>query len=200
MPHIDYYFTTLSPWSYLAGLRMEDIARRHGASVTYKPVDIGQVFARTGGTLPKDRHPSRMAYRAQELPRWAAHLGMPLNLQPAHWPTNGAPAAYAIIAAQAAGGGDLAGLVHGVTRAVWAEDRNIAEDAVIRDLLSAHGFDPALADKGLFTGAETYARNTEDAVAAGAFGSPFYITDDGARFWGQDRLDFLDRHLAARAA
>jgi 2-hydroxychromene-2-carboxylate isomerase len=200
MPHIDYYFTTLSPWSYLAGQRMEDIARRHGASVTYKPVDIGQVFARTGGTLPKDRHPSRMAYRAQELPRWAAHLGMPFNLHPAHWPTNGAPAAYAIIAAQAAGGGDLAGLVHAITRAVWAEDKNIAEDAVIREALSANGFDPSLADKGLFTGAETYARNTEDAVAAGAFGSPFYITDDGEKFWGQDRLDFLDRHLAARKA
>jgi 2-hydroxychromene-2-carboxylate isomerase len=85
-------------------------------------------------------------------------------------------------------------------RAVWAEEKNIAEDAVIRDLLSANGFDPSLADKGLFTGAETYARNTEDAVAAGAFGSPFYITDDGAKFWGQDRLDFLDRHLAARKA
>lgn len=198
MPHIDYYFTTLSPWSYLAGQRMEGIARRHGATITYKPVDIGQVFARTGGTALPDRAQARKDYRLQELPRWASYLGMPLTLHPAHFPTNPAPASYAIIAAQNAGGGDLAGLVHGVTRAVWAEDRNIAEDAVIRDLLSAHGFDPALADKGLFAGAETYARNTEDAVAAGAFGSPFYITDDGAKFWGQDRLDFLDRHLAAR--
>lgn len=200
MAHIDYYFTTLSPWAYLAGLRLEEIAARQGASITYKPVDIGQVFSRTGGTLPKDRHPSRMDYRAQELPRWAAHLGMALNLHPAHWPTNGAPAAYAIIAAQNTGGGNLAGLVHGVFRAVWAEEKNIAEDAVIRDLLSANGFDPALADKGLFTGAETYARNTEEAIAAGVFGAPFYITDDGAKFWGQDRLEFLDRHLAARKA
>lgn len=200
MPHIDYYFTTLSPWVYLAGQRMEAIARRHGASVTYKPVDIGQVFARTGGQNLADRAQARKDYRLQELPRWAAYLGLPFNLHPAHWPTNGAPAGYAIIAAQAAGGGDLAGLVHGVTRAVWAEEKNIAEDAVIRDLLSANGFDPALADKGLFTGAETYARNTEDAVAAGAFGSPFYITDDGAKFWGQDRLDFLDRHLVGRKA
>lgn len=199
MPHIDYYFTTLSPWAYLAGLRLEQIATRHGATITYRPMDIAQVFTRTGGTLPKDRHPSRMAYRAQELPRWAAHLGLALNLNPAHWPTNPAPSSYAIIAAQNAGGGDLGGLVHATFRAVWAEERNIAEDEVIRALLATHGFDPALADKGLFTGAETYARNTEDAIAAGVFGAPFYITDDGARFWGQDRLDFLDRHLAAGA-
>jgi 2-hydroxychromene-2-carboxylate isomerase len=195
MAQIDYYFTVLSPWAYLAGQRLEEIAARHGAKITYKPIDIGQVFARTGGTLPKDRHPSRMDYRAQELPRWAKRLGMPLNLKPAHWPTNGAPASYAIIAAQKAGG-DIGALVHATMRAVWAEDRNIAEDDVIRDLLANHGFDPGLAMSGLLTGAEAYARNTEDAVLAGAFGSPFYIVDDGAKFWGQDRLDFLEEHLA----
>ncbi|MFN3294612.1 MAG: 2-hydroxychromene-2-carboxylate isomerase [Gemmobacter sp.] len=200
MPHIDYYFTTLSPWAYLAGQRLEEIARRHGATIAYRPVDIAQVFARTGGKMLAERPQARKDYRLQELTRWSAFLGMPLNLSPAHWPVNPAPSSYAIIAAQKAGGGDLGGLVHGVMRAVWAENRNIAEDETIRDLLSAHGFDPALADKGLFAGAEAYERNTEDAVAAGAFGSPFYITDDGARFWGQDRLDFLDRHLAGRAA
>lgn len=199
MPHIDYYFTTLSPWAYLAGLRLEASAARHGATITYRPLDIAQVFARTGGKMLSERPQARKDYRLQELPRWAAYLGMPLTIHPAHWPTNGAPSAYAIIAAQAAGGGDIGGLVHGVLRATWAEERDIADDAVIRDLLRAHGFDPRLADTGLFTGAETYARNTEDAVAAGVFGSPFYITDDGAKFWGQDRLDFLDRHLAGRA-
>jgi 2-hydroxychromene-2-carboxylate isomerase len=53
-----------------------------------------------------------------------------------------------------------------------------------------------LADNGLFTASETYERNLEDAVNAGAFGAPFYITDGDERFWGQDRLDDLDAHLA----
>lgn len=198
MPTIDYYFGTISPWAYLAGDRLERIADRHGATITYKPLDILQLFDRTGGVRPADRHPSRMEYRAQELPRWAEHLGMALNVRPAFWPVNMAPSSYAIIAAQQAGGGDLGGLVQGVLRAVWAEDRDISDDAVIRDILGAHGFDPALADKGLFIGAETYGRNLEHAVEAGAFGSPFYIVrETGQRFWGQDRLDFLDRHLSA---
>lgn len=199
MPQIDYYFTTLSPWAYLAGTRLEAIAARHGASITYRPMDIGQVFARTGGKPLSERPPARQAYRLQELARWSAHLGLPLNLQPAYFPTNAAPSSYAIIAAQNAGGGDLGGLVHGVLRAVWAENRNIAEDEVIRDLLGSHGFDPALADKGLFTGAETYGRNTEQAVQTGVFGAPFYIVGE-EKFWGQDRLEFLDRHLAALRA
>jgi 2-hydroxychromene-2-carboxylate isomerase len=198
MANIDYYFGTISPFAYLAGDRLERIAARHGAAITYKPLDILQLFDRTGGVRPADRHPSRMDYRAQELPRWADHLSLPLNLKPAFWPANMAPSSYAIIAAQGAGGGDTGGLVQGFLRAVWAEDRDISDDTVIRDILSAHGFDPALADRGLFVGAETYGRNLEQAVEAGIFGSPFYVVrESGQKFWGQDRLDFLDRHLAS---
>lgn len=128
MPQIDYYFATLSPYCYLAGLRLEDVAQKHGATIHYKPFDIISAFGRTGGTLPKDRHTSRMEYRAQELPRQAKKVGLPFNLKPAHWPTNGAPAAYAFIAAQNAGGGDLGKLAHVITRSVWADEKDIAQD------------------------------------------------------------------------
>lgn len=197
MPHIDYFFATLSPYTYLAGQRLEEVAARHNATITYKPFDIMAAFSRTGGTMPKDRHPARIEYRAQELPRQARKLGMAFNLTPAHWPTNGAPAAYAFIAAQNAGGGDLGALAHAITRAVWAEEKDIAEDSVVRDCLTSAGFDPALADSGLLVGAETYAANLEEAVERGVFGAPFYIVD-GERFWGQDRLEELDLHLAGK--
>lgn len=196
MAGIDYYFGTISPFAYLAGNRLERIAEQHGATITYKPLDLLQLFDRTGGVRPANRHPSRMEYRGQELPRWADHLGMTLNLKPAFWPVNMAPSSYAIIAAQGAGGGDPGALVQGFLRAVWAEDRDISDDGVIRDILRVHGFDPALADTGLFIGAETYGRNLEQAVEAGVFGSPFYVVPEtGQAFWGQDRLEFLDRHL-----
>ena len=198
MTQIDYYFSTQSPFTYLAGTRLEEIAARAGAGISYKPVDILALFTRTGGQSPKDRHPSRQEYRLQELRRQAAKLAMPITLRPAFFPVNTAPSSYAIIAAQAQGGGDLGALVHGFTRAVWTEDRDIADDAVIRDVLSHAGFDPKLADSGLLLGAETYMRNLEDAVARGVFGAPFYICDDGEKFWGQDRLEDLDLHLQGR--
>ncbi|WP_439521533.1 2-hydroxychromene-2-carboxylate isomerase [Marivita sp.] len=198
MAHIDYFFSTLSPYAYLAGSRMEDVAAKHGATVTYKPVDITTLFGRTGGTPPKDRHPSRQELRAQELTRQSKKLGMPLNLRPAFWPTNGAPSSYAIIAAQNAGGGDLGRLVSGFLRAVWVEDKDISQDDVVRAGLADAGFDPALADSGLLSGAETYAANLEEAASRGVFGAPFYITDTDQRFWGQDRIEDLDLHLAGK--
>ena len=197
MAHIDYFFATLSPYAYLAGNRLEEIAAKHGATITYKPFDLFSGFGLTGGQPPKDRHPSRQEYRAMELTRQAKKLGMPFKLQPAFWPTNGAPSSYAIIAAQAEGG-DVGKLCQLIMHAVWAEDRDIAQDDVVRDCLAKAGFDPALADKGLLQGADTFARNLEEAVERGVFGAPFYIVDDGQKFWGQDRLEDLDLHLAGR--
>ena len=193
MAAIDYYLSPISPWAYLAGERLESIAEKHGATVTYRPLDIMALFDRTGGTRPESRHPARLAYRGQELPRWAEHLGMPLRMDVTL--TNPAPASYAIIAAQAQGG-DVGGLVRRLLEARFVDGRDIAEDNVIRGALEASGLDPALADSGLFVGAETYGRNLERAVEAGVFGVPFYhVLDSDQRFWGQDRLDFLDRHL-----
>lgn len=191
---IDYYFSPLSPWCYLAGTRLEDLAGRHGVEVRYIPVDPSALFARTGGKMLAERHPSRQDYRLQDLRRTAARENLPLTLHPAHFPTNPAPASYAIIAAAKAGG-DVGGLVQSFLRACWAEERNIAEDEVIRDLLARHGFDPGLADKGLWTGAEVYERNLEQAVNAGVFGFPFYIVGE-EKFWGQDRLADLEQYLS----
>lgn len=196
MAQIDYFFTTVSPFVYLAGLRLSEIAARHGAQIIYRPVDAVGVFSRTGGQPLAQRHESRRAYRQQDLRRQAAKLGLPMNLAPAFFPTNPAPSAYAIIAA-ARTGADVGNLVHAFARACWAEERNIAEDEVVKAILADNGFDPKLADSGLLVGAETYAANLEEAVARGVFGMPFYIVGE-ERFWGQDRLDDLDLYLAGK--
>lgn len=197
MARIDYFFATVSPFTYLAGQRLEEIAARHGADIAYRPVDPAALFARTGGLPLAQRHESRKAYRLQEMRRQAAKQGMKINLQPMFWPVNPAPSAYAIIAAQAAGGGDLGALCHGLARACWAENRDISDDEVIRDQLAKAGFDPGVADRGMLAAAEGYAANLEEAVSRGVFGMPFYLVGEEA-FWGQDRLDDLDLHLAGK--
>lgn len=196
MTQIDYFFATMSPFCYLAGTRLEEIAARHGATIAYKPIPVMALMPRMGGQVLAERHESRRAYRLQELRRLPAKLGMPLNLQPAFFPANAAPSCYAIIAA-AATGEPVGALVHAFCRAVWAEDRDISDDAVVKDILSANGFDPKLADSGMLIGAETYASNLGEAVARGVFGVPFYMVGEEA-FWGQDRLEDLDLHLAGK--
>jgi 2-hydroxychromene-2-carboxylate isomerase len=198
MPGIDFYFSTISPYTWLALPRFAALVAEHGLEVTWKPLDIVALYGRTGGTLPGERHPSRQAYRLADLARQAKRAGMAINVEPAFFPTNPAPASYAIIAAQQAGGGDMAVLVRAILDACWAEEKNIAEDAVIKAALAAAGFDPGLADSGLFTGAEIYGRTLEQAVQAGVFGAPSFVSEDGALFWGQDRLDDLADHLAGR--
>lgn len=194
MAHIDYYMFTLSPFTYLAGDGLEKIAAKHDARINYKPFHLMQVFERTGGTAPKDRHISRQEYRAQELPRIAKHNGMEITLKPAFWPTNPAPSCYAIIAAQAAGGGDIGGLCQSILRACWVEDKDIADDAVVKAALVANGFDASLTESGMLQGAEEFARNTEHAVMANVFGAPTYVVGDQV-FFGQDRLAYLEAYL-----
>jgi 2-hydroxychromene-2-carboxylate isomerase len=191
---IDYYLFPLSPFSYLAGLELEAIAARQGAAIAYKPVQLPRILAEVGTPQVQDRHPSKQRYRLQDLARLARAKGMAINLRPRHWPTNPMPASAAIVTAQ--GAGDVGALVHGFLRAVWAEERDIAEDETVRAVLAAAGFDPGLADRGLLTAVETVERNTEEALRRGVFGVPSYVVGDEV-FWGQDRLPLLEAHLAA---
>ena len=104
------------------------------------------------------------------------------------------PASSAIIAAQNAGGGNIGGLVQSLLAACFAQERDIANDDVIRDCLQANGFDPDLSNSGLLGGVQIYESNTEEALKRGVFGSPTYIVNDQI-FWGQDRLSYLDDYL-----
>ena len=192
---IDYYLSLVSPWTYLGSGRLAEIAQRHRAEVRVMPMNLGEVFPRTGGLpLPK-RAPERQAYRLAELKRWSAHLGVPINLQPAYFPAPEITAACMVIAAGEGGGQPLA-LAQAFGRAVWEQERNIAEvgtcEAIAEETghhavdLLAKALDPAVRQR--------YAEQTEAAVARGVFGAPSYIYNDEL-FWGQDRLDFLDRAL-----
>jgi 2-hydroxychromene-2-carboxylate isomerase len=195
LPHIDYFVSPISTFAYLAGNRLEEVAAKHNATITYKLFDIVGTFAQTGGVMPAQRSPGRQEYRRQEMARISKRVGMPFNLAAGFTPPNPAPASYAIIAAQNAGGGDLGGLMQAILKACFNQQKDIADDTVIKAALGDHGFDPALAESGLMAGAETYVRNTEEAVRRGVFGAPFYFVGE-EMFWGQDRLDFLDEYLA----
>ena len=172
MTDIDYYVFPLSPYCYLAGVKLEAMAEKYNARVVYKPVLLMELFDETGGVRPAKRHPSRMAYRGQELARWAEHTGLPLNLKPAYWPTDAGMACRAIVAAQSDGSGDTGAFVHALLRAVWAEEKDIAEEAVVREALVASGFSGDLVNAE--GSADVLVANTAEAVTRGVFGVPFY--------------------------
>lgn len=193
MASIDYYFSVLSPFTYLAGTRLEEIASRRGATINYRPMDILKLFAETGGVPVPKRHWSRQEYRLQELRRGAAAAGLALNLKPAHWPTDQGPASAAIMVA-ADRGADAGRLAQAFLGAVWAEEKDVAAPEVVAEKLALVGIDATEAATDLADALPRLTDNTDLALEAGVFGAPFYVVE-GERFWGADRLDALDRHL-----
>jgi carboxymethylenebutenolidase len=194
---IDYYFAPQSPWSYLGHQRFWDIARAHGATVRVKPVDLGgKVFPVSGGLPLAKRAPQRQAYRLLELKRFSEWLQAPLNLQPRFFPVSSDDAAKLIIAADLKDGTEAAmRLALGVMRAVWAEELNIADEATLAALLAEANLPAArLEDAHSQAAHERYEAHTQEAIDAGVFGAPSYVIE-GEIFWGQDRLDFVERRL-----
>ena len=192
---IECFYVLSSPWAYFGGPRLQDIVRRNKARLVLRPYEWLVVTEQTGGISLRTRPQARQDYHALELARWRDYLGMPLNLTPKFYPTDNRAAARMVIAAQARGL-DAMLLSHALLRALWVEDRDIRDAAARIAVANACGFDGS-ALQAAEDAPETLAAfnaNSADAVARGVFGSPTYLFR-GERFWGQDRLDFLDRAL-----
>ena len=199
---LDCYYSLSSPWAYFAGPRLQDIVRRHHVKLVLKPYDFQAVVTQTGGIPIRTRPAPRRTYHAEELARWRDYLGMPLVVEPRHYPqsTPNNPdwnkyAGWMVIAAQQQGL-DAFVLSHALLRALWAEERDTSLAQVRIAVADENGFDGAALhalEQAPATLAQ-YQEFNEEALRLGVFGAPTFVLA-GERFWGQDRLDFVDRKL-----
>ena len=195
---IDYYDSMSSPWTYLGHLRFVSLAHRFGLTIRHKPMDLLKVWSVSGGLPLKQRAQQRQAYRHQELRRWRELLQVPCNLEPAHHPVADRRACYMVIAAMRQGL-DWSVLSHAILRAVWVEDRDIADHATLATIANEQRMDgkaslAATEDEAVKA---EYQSNTEEAIGLGVFGAPTYVFD-GELFWGQDRLQMLEWRLTQK--
>ncbi|GLK72272.1 2-hydroxychromene-2-carboxylate isomerase [Ancylobacter dichloromethanicus] len=196
---IDYYFSVVSPWAFIGHAPFLDLARRHGARVNCRPVLLGELFSETGGLPLSRRHPARQRYRMLELKRWREARGIEFNVNPAHWPFDPRPGDRLLIAAQI-GGHDVAPLAGRLMSGVWQREENLADPATLAAVLVELGLPATLLEAAADDRtAIIYQANHDDAVAADVFGSPAYVLD-GEVFWGQDRIELLDRALSSGRA
>ena len=195
---LDYYFAPQSPWMYLGHARLSELLHRTNTEVRVRPVDFGHIFSVSGGLPLPQRAPQRQAYRLVELRRFSEALGVPLNPQPRHFPLPGDPSALLITAVAAHDGAAAAMRLTGaIGQAIWAQERNMADATELAAVLSECGLDAQrLAQAQDADNKALYAQHTREAVDAGVFGAPSYVVH-GEIFWGQDRLDFVERRLAA---
>ena len=201
MIEVSCFYSLSSPWAYFAGPKQQDIVRRHQIKLVLKPYDFQEVAPRTGGVPLRTRPEPRRSYHALELDRWRKHLGMPLQLTPKHYPADGQPPGWnkppgwMVIAAQERGL-DAQRLSHALLRALWAEERNTSDRKVRIAVADENGMPGAVlaAAEESAPVQKRYREYSDEAERLGVFGAPTYVLKD-ERFWGQDRLDFLDRAL-----
>jgi 2-hydroxychromene-2-carboxylate isomerase len=200
MQTLDYFFTLMSPFSYLGHEPFLALAAKYGAAVRFRPLKVMELFAATGGVPLAKRAPARQQYRLIELQRWRELRAQPLNLAPKHFPTN-PERADRVVVAIARSSADPARYMVAMFRALWAEDRDIADENTIADVLRRTGYDAErlLREASADDIARVLHDNTAEAIALNLPGVPGYVRA-GEPFWGQDRLDLLERAVASGRA
>jgi 2-hydroxychromene-2-carboxylate isomerase len=193
---VQYWFSTASPWAWLGSARFAELVRAEELSVEVLPIDLSEVFAATGGTPFQRRSAARQSYRQLELARWSRRLGTPINPEPPFYPVDRGPSSRLLIAGRKAGLNVLP-LSHAVLRAIWQENRDIADWAELLAIANGMGFDGASLIEAAQRSEvhEQYLADTGRAVAEQVFGSPTYVVE-GERFWGQDRLEMLAERVS----
>ncbi len=191
------FYGISSPWAYFGAQRAAQIAREAGAALVLRPI---RVIEANGGIPLRQRPQARQDYHRIELERWRDHLGIALNPQPRFYPCRTIElAAQAVIAAQQAGL-DAVAFSFAIQRALWAEDRDIADldtlRAVARQTLGDDGA-ALVRDPPTPAVQQEWLANLEEARRIGIFGTPTYVVGSEL-FWGQDRLDFVARALAEK--
>ena len=193
---IEYFYGIPSPFAYLGLARLQSLAKKYNVEIVEKPCDlVGGIFTKTGGLPVPQRSPQRQRFRLDELKRWSEFLNIKINLKPKFFPPKDShlPSKYTIAA-------NLLGvkIVFGfeLLKQVWSEERDISDEKNIENVSNLFNLnfkklsDLAKSDQV----SKIYQNNTEEAVAKHVFGSPTYIYNNEL-FFGQDRLDFLERAL-----
>jgi 2-hydroxychromene-2-carboxylate isomerase len=192
---VEFYFDVGSPTAYLAHKRLQQLRAQYGLELRYMPMLLGGVFKASGNTSPI-AIPAKGKYMLeQDLPRFAARYGVPLSFNP-HFPINTLNLMRAAIAAQQLGCVDA--YLDRVFDAIWVEKKNMGDATVVEQVLADAGLDAGALmarSQDPAVKAELVA-NTEAAVARGVFGAPTLFMD-GAMYFGQDRLDFIEEALQA---
>jgi 2-hydroxychromene-2-carboxylate isomerase len=194
---IQFWFDFISPFGYLASLRIDALAARHGREVDWRPLLVGVTVLKVMGLPPVPQTPLKGPYALRQLARHARRAGVTLARDASVPPMNPLPAARAFAWLRAHARAHAKDAARAIYAATWAEGRPMDEPAALRAVLLQAGVPPALADAALSDpeAAILLRAEVDAAVAAGAFGSPFVIAD-GEPFFGVDNLELLDEWLA----
>ena len=191
--NISYYYTLMSPWAYLGSRRFYKLKEKYNFNIIHYPLDIIKLFSLSGGEPLAKRADQRKAYRLMELRRWKEILKIPINPQPKHFPPSDVSVASCMILALD-NEKDQNKLAHKLLEFVWVEEKDIGDISTLKEACSKCNieFNELIRSQKNFV--EKYHSLAIHASKKNVFGSPSYVLDEEI-FWGQDRLDMLEKAL-----
>ena len=196
MIQVDYFMSHGSPWTFLGHKRLGEIIKKYKVKLNMFPVNYGEIFPISGG-LPVSKRPvQRQKIRLQELKRWSKFLDINLIPQPTSFPSKSMLPSLLIIASQIMKTNKDFELAHNIMNALWVEDLDIDDENVLFSILNKMDFssEEILSLAKSEECSNIMQKFTKIAIEKNVFGAPTFIIDDQI-YWGQDRLNFVDRHL-----
>ena len=196
MIKVDYFMSHGSPWTFLGHNRINNIVKKFNVQLNMYPVNYGEIFPISGG-LPVSKRPlQRQKIRLQELKRWAEFLNIDLIPEPKFFPSKSLLPSLLIIAAKIKKTNKDFELASSIMNALWVKELNIDEENTLKNIMDNLELD----SEDLLSFAKSqecesiFKEYTKIAIEKNVFGAPTFIIDDQI-YWGQDRLDFIERHL-----
>jgi 2-hydroxychromene-2-carboxylate isomerase len=192
MAALHFWFDYSCPYAYLASTQVAPLAARTRAELVYEPMLLGGVFRAVGTSqrLFAELSPAKARHNALDMQRWADLFGVPLTM-PAEHPMRTVEALRATLLTE-----NDPRVVDGFYRAYWIEGRAPSEEGTMRDVLAAAGHEASAILARLGERKEELRARTERAIALGIFGAPAFVVGEDL-FWGQDRLEFVEKALTA---
>jgi 2-hydroxychromene-2-carboxylate isomerase len=194
---LEFFYDCSSPWTYLAFTKIEDLARRHGADLFWKPILVGGLFNTVNPSVYETRSrpvPAKARYYGKDLQDWARFYGLRI-IQPTVFPVNSVKAMRGAFVAHEYG--RISPYSRRVFEAYWGEDRDISKNEVLDDIVCKVGLDVREFFKKIAS-PEYKAKlraNTDELIARGGFGSPTIFVN-GSMFFGNDRLILVEYELS----
>ncbi len=202
---IEFFFDCSSPWTYLAWHNIQPVAKEFDAPITWRPILVGGIFNTVNPSVYAQREtpvPLKARYMKKDLADWARSAGLAIKMPPTVFPVNSVKAMRGCIWL---GNEKMVPFARAVFETYWGDDKDISQDAVLTEICTRTGIDPAKFFAGIGDQAikDQLKANTEEAVARGAFGSPTIYLDKTDMYFGNDRMPLIREALArlkARAA
>ena len=185
-----------SPWTFLGHKKVNEISNKNNCELDIMPVNYGEIFPVSGG-LPVHKRPlQRQKYRLQELKRWSEFLKIKLNPEPKHFPSRSLLPSKVIISVKILNFENVNDIAYAIMEGLWIKEMNIDDPKNLKKILTRF---IKTADEVIdFSESKQVEKEmneyTKEAIDLAVFGAPTYILDDQI-YWGQDRLDFLERHI-----